>query len=78
MTLDKVRERLTKANKAEGVPSWYFSAAFDEARAAKAWGVDFDQWEALSDKAKGRMLAVYRDEQTMTAWEQYVTRPPRK
>lgn len=48
---------------------------FVEMRAAKAWGVQPDEWDELDADAKAEMIAVMDVEEDMAAFEARQQRP---
>ena len=60
---------------AEGTPSWYYHPELDYSKAARAWGIDPDRWDEMTDEGKGEVVAVYRVTRDMGAWESHVMRP---
>jgi hypothetical protein len=57
------------------VPSWYYAPHLDYVKAAKLWSIDPDRWDELTDEAKGEIVAEYRTERLMSAWEAHVFKP---
>jgi hypothetical protein len=53
-TLEQIKKTLGKSSE----PSWQFESHLDHYRAAKAWQVDVDRWDELSDEAKGLMVCT--------------------
>lgn len=68
MTLEEIRRKLRKSKTGD----WFYDRLLDQYLAAKAWGIDPDRWEDLSDGARGIVLEVYRTDRTMRAWEAHV------
>lgn len=65
MSLDQIQERMARIDPGR---TWLFAPELDHYRAAKAWGINPDEWERLTDDGKGVALEVYRAERLMTAW----------
>ncbi len=68
MTLEQIRKRLSEV---EQGPRWFFSRDLEYLDAAQAYGVDPDEWEELSDNARGLIVARHRARGTMRAWEDH-------
>lgn len=79
MTLEQVQRRLAKIQKREGIPSWYFNPELEQAQIRFELSITLDEWDAMSDDAKGDLIATKRAQDTMDAWRAWVTRPkPRR
>ena len=52
-------------------PSWFFSRDLEYLDAAQDWGVNPDEWDSLSDNAKGLIIARHRVRGTMRAYEAF-------
>jgi hypothetical protein len=57
-----------------GEASWYYDPILDDHKAAKAWHVTTEQWDALPPEHQGRMLETYLTERTQGNWEKFVSR----
>ena len=40
-----------------------------------AWHVPLDQWNTIDDWHKGKMLATWRMDRLVKAWESYIQQP---
>ncbi len=60
----------------DGGPRWFFSRDLEYLDAAQSWGVNPDEWDSLSDNAKGLIIARHRTRGTMRAYEEF--RRPKK
>ena len=69
-----MRQRLREVARQKGDPSWYYLPELDYLKAAKAWGIDPDRWDEMSDEAKGEAVAAWRAERDMSAWESHYFR----
>ena len=66
-----MRKRL---NEVDSGPRWFFSRDLEYLDAACEYGVDPDEWDSLSDNAKGLIVARHRVRGTMRAYEDYTFR----
>lgn len=75
MPWQTIAKKLEAASKTKGLHGWQFASSFDHDRAAVAGGIPLDQWDAMTDEARGRTLAVYRLTRLIRAWESYIQQP---
>lgn len=74
MTLAQIRERLSKRNR-DKRRGWWSGASWTIADTINRTVGDDDRWAKLTWETKTALVARCRAEDTMRAWEQYLSLP---